>query len=77
MIEVSRNNYVSGQLPDALKQLQEENVRLKALPAAHGIPWDESIRTEENSFEIQSASIVQRSASLGVGKREVWLFTSL
>ncbi len=97
MDEDSRNNNVFGQLPDALRQLQEENVRLKALLAANGIPWDESIPSKENSFEIQTSSTIQRSAiekvalfgqlfrgrtdvypnSLGVGKRDVWLFTSL
>ena len=62
MDEESRYNHVSGQLPDALRQLQEENVRLKALLAANGIPWDESAPSEENSPEITSTSTVQRSA---------------
>ncbi len=62
MDEESRYSHVSGQLPDALRQLQEENVRLKALLAANGIPWDESAPSEENLPEITSTSTVQRSA---------------
>ena len=62
MDEESRYNHVSGQLPDALRQLQEENARLKALLAANGIPWEESVPSEENSSEIPSTSTVQRSA---------------
>ena len=62
MEEESRYNHVSGQLPDALRQLWEENVRLKALLEANGIPWDESAPSEENSSEIPTTSPVQRSA---------------
>jgi hypothetical protein len=62
MDEESRYNHVSGQLPDALRQLQEENVRLKALLDANGIPWEESVPSEENSSEIPLTSTVQRSA---------------
>ena len=60
MDEESRYNHVSGQLPDALRQLQEENVRLKALLDANGIPWEESSSIRRKGKTVMAAAIIAR-----------------
>ena len=63
MDEESRENHLSGQLPDACRQLQEENARLKALLAANDISWEEPLLSSKPLYETPSTVNVERSAA--------------
>lgn len=63
MDEESRENHFSGQLPDAFRQLQEENARLKALLAANDISWEETLLSSKPPDETPSTVNVERSAA--------------
>ena len=62
MDEDGRYNLASRQLPDALRQLQAENARLKALIAANGIPLEEPALPNKPPDETTSTLTIQRSA---------------